>query len=105
MILHVVTFAWQDAVTPEDVTALVADLEEFRAEMPMLLDYRYGADLGLRAGNGDFAIVATVVSPEALREYLDAPAHRELLEKRLGGMFRTRLAVQIAVDAPLLKDT
>ena len=101
MIAHIVTFRWRSEVAEEDVAALLDDLAAFRARVPSLLDYRYGADLGLREGTGDFAIVATVASPEALHAYLDHPAHHELLRRRLGAMVETRLAVQIALDAPL----
>jgi hypothetical protein len=97
VILHVVTFRWKPGVGDADVAALCEDLERFRSKVGSLLDYRYGADLGLREGNGDFAVVALVASPEGLRDYLDHPAHLELLADRLGPMIETRLAVQIEV--------
>lgn len=94
MITHVVTFRWREGVGPKDVSALCADLDAFRARVPAILSYRYGADLKLRAGNGDFAIIATVADAEHLASYLDHPAHHELIAKRLGAMVETRLAVQ-----------
>ena len=101
MILHVVTFRWRDGVTNEDVDALVTDLDAFRQTVgALLVDYRFGRDLGLRPGNGDFAVVALVGSPDDLRAYLDHPAHKELVARRLGPMTETRLATQIEVAEP-----
>ncbi len=100
MILHVVTFRWKEGVADADVAALCEDIERFRQKVGSLLDYRYGSDLGLREGNGDFAVAALVASPEGLEEYLDHPAHLELLANRLGPMIETRLAVQMEVPEP-----
>ncbi len=101
MILHVVTFRWRDGVTNEDVDALIADLDTFRHTVePLLVDYRFGRDLGLRPGNGDFAVVALVGSPEDLDAYLDHPAHKDLVARRLGPMTESRLATQIEVARP-----
>lgn len=94
MITHVVTFRWKPGIRASDVAALCADLDAFRAEVPAILSYDYGADLQLRDGNGDFAIIATVADAEHLAGYLDHPAHHRLIAERLGAMIETRLAVQ-----------
>lgn len=98
MIWHVVTFEWRPEVSAEQVEALVEALARFRAEIPVLVDYRYGPDLGLRENNGDFAIVAVLASADDLPAYLDDPAHHALVRDFIAPLSARRLAVQIAVD-------
>lgn len=94
MIAHVVTFTWKPEVGRTDVAALVDLLRRLPARIDALLEYRFGSDLGLTEGTGDFAIVATVADTDALRAYLDHPAHAEVAA-RLRAMAQVRLAVQI----------
>lgn len=103
MVLHLAVFRWRPGVTGDDVEALAEDLRSFRQELgPLLVGYRFGPDLGLRAGNGDFAVAALVVSADDIPLYLDHPAHKDLLARRLGAMTETRMAVQIDVgQAPV----
>lgn len=97
MIQHLVTFVWNPATTQTDITSLTHMLGALPDRVPALLDYRFGADLGLTEGTGDFAIVATVADAAALREYLE---HRDhvAIASRLRAMARDRIAVQINVD-------
>jgi hypothetical protein len=103
MVLHLALFRWRRGVTGADVEALAEDLRAFRQELgPLLIDYRFGSDLGLRPGNGDFAVVALVASADDVPVYLDHPAHKDLLARRLGAMTETRLAVQLEVGQQLV---
>lgn len=101
MILHLVTFRWKEGVSPGDVAHLCEALAVFRRRADCIVGYHFGPDLGLRQGNADFGIAALVESPEGLVEYLDHPAHRELVSEVLGPMSASREAVQIEVAGPL----
>ena len=57
------------------------------------------ADLGLRQGNADFGLAALVATPEAIAEYLDHPAHKDLFSRVIAPMCESRTAVQIEVDS------
>lgn len=51
---------------------MVGDLPD---RVPALLDYRFGADLGLTEGTGGFVIVATVANAAAFHDYLEHRHH------------------------------
>jgi hypothetical protein len=101
MILHLAVFRWNDDVTPDDVAAVEEELAAFRPKVPEILDYHFGADLGLREGNGDFAVLALVATPDDLNAYLDHPAHKELAARVLAPRIASRLALQFTLDAPI----
>jgi Stress responsive A/B Barrel Domain len=97
MLKHIVIFKWREDVTDADVSAVLAQLRALPAVIDALENYLAAPDLGLTEGTGDFAVVATVASPEALRSYLDHPQHVEVV-KRLREMAETRTAVQVSDD-------
>jgi Stress responsive A/B Barrel Domain len=101
VILHLVSFRWKEVVSKKDVAHLCEELAAFRQKVDCLVGYHFGPDLALREGNADFGIAAVVGSPEALVEYLEHPAHHELVGKVLGPMIASRQAVQIEVAEPL----
>jgi hypothetical protein len=100
-ILHLVVFRWKEGVTPAAVGHLCDELAAFRKQVDCIVDYRFGPDLGLRQGNGDFGVAALVESPEGIAEYLDHPAHKELFSRVIAPMCESRAAVQIEIEAPV----
>jgi len=58
--MNVVTFTWATWVTEPDIAALVDELAALPGPVPALSSYRFGSNVGLRPGGGDFAIVAVV---------------------------------------------
>jgi hypothetical protein len=101
MILHLVSFRWKEDVSSNDVAHLSEELAVFRQKVDCLVGYHFGPDLGLRQGNADYGIAAVVASPEALVEYLEHPAHHELVGQVIGPMTASRQAVQIEIAEPL----
>lgn len=97
MIKHIVIFKWGEDVTEAEISAAVEGLRALPGVIDALEDYLAAPDLGLTEGTGDFAIVATVASPEALRTYLDHPRHVEVVA-RLRAIAASRTAVQVAAD-------
>jgi Stress responsive A/B Barrel Domain len=97
MILHLAVFRWKEGVTAGDVAHLCEELAAFRTRIDCIVDYHFGPDLGLRQGNADFGVAALVESPEAIAEYLDHPAHKELFSQVIAPMCESRTAVQIEV--------
>jgi hypothetical protein len=98
VIRHVVVLTWKADATPDQVAAVEAGLAELEATVPGIVDYCYGPDAGLGAGNGDFAIVADFASVDDYVVYRDHPAHRAFLEGTLRPAIASRSAVQVAFE-------
>lgn len=99
MILHLVTFSWRPDVTNDDVVAIIEGLSSLPGQIPELLSYSFGPDLGLREGNADFAVAAVLESPETLPAYLGHPEHVRIIDKFIAPLIATRQAVQIQLSA------
>lgn len=94
-VLHIACFRWKDDVTPEKIEDFHRALIVLRSEMPVLLSYQHGPDLGIREGNFDYGVVAEVAQPEDVGRYLDHPLHQEFARNYVVPMVADRKAVQI----------
>lgn len=97
MILHCVTFTFVDETTTDQVEAVTKALARLPEQIPSLLHYQHGPDLGLREGTGDYAVAAWVADSDGLAGYLDHPAHVEAVGTVLAPLVASRQAVQIAI--------
>ena len=97
MIMHVVSFRWHEHVSADQIEAFTKALTALPDQIPALVSYRFGPDLGLREGNVDFGVVAVVRGEEDLPAYLDHPAHRAVVEQYTSVMAASRSAVQFAL--------
>lgn len=98
MILHLATFGWRPGVSNDDVVAVSEALSSLPDQIPELLSYRFGPDLGLREGNAAFAVAAVLESPEALSAYLDHPEHLRIVKEFIAPLIATRQTVQIEIS-------
>jgi len=96
VIMNVVTFTWATWVTEPDIAALVEELAALPGQVPALSSYRFGSNVGLRPGGGDFAIVAVVPDRTSFATYVDDPSHVRVAG-RLRHMASAWTAVQIEV--------
>jgi len=99
VILHLATFSWRPDVTNDDVVAVIEALSSLPGQIPELLSYRFGPDLGLREGNASFAVAAVLQGPEELPAYLDHPEHARIVEEFIAPLTAARQAVQIEIPA------
>ncbi|MDQ4037855.1 MAG: Dabb family protein [Actinomycetota bacterium] len=97
--MHLATFTWRPNATNDDVVAVIEALTSLPGQIPELLSYRFGPDLGLREGNADFAVAAVLESPQTLPAYLDNPEHLRIVQEFIGPLIATRQAVQIELPA------
>ncbi len=97
MIKHIVIFKWREEVSEADVASVLDELRALPSAIDALESYLAAPDLGLTEGTGDFAIVATVASPEALKLYFEHPQHVAVVT-RLRVMAASRVAVQVSAD-------
>ncbi len=94
-VLHVAIFRFNEGVTDEQVEWFTDGLIALKAQMPMLLSFRFGRDLGIRNGNYDYGVVAELEGSELVDVYLDHPLHQVFVEDYVKVMVAERRAVQV----------
>jgi hypothetical protein len=94
MIGHIVAVKWNDRVTEDLIATFEDGLRALPAIIPELISYRFGRDLGLRQGNGDFAILAQLASGDDVPKYLDHPAHQRVIKELLAPILAERTVIQ-----------
>jgi hypothetical protein len=97
VVRHVVVFTWKPEATEEDVKALADGLAALPGQIPEILAYTFGPDLGLADDHPDYGLVADFADVDAYRRYAQRPAHRRLIDDLLKPILATRHAVQIEV--------
>jgi hypothetical protein len=98
MLRHVAVFSWRAGTTTDQVRAFAEGLAELPAQIPEIRAYRFGPDIGIADGNGDFAVVADVDDEDAWHAYQDHPAHQRFLTERARPIIGARHAVQYRID-------
>lgn len=99
MITHVAVFRWKPGTDVADVAAFAAALDEMVPRIAAIRGYRHGPDIDANDGTWDYAVVAEVDDVEALRAYLEHPAHVEVTERHLGGILADVVRVQFGNGA------
>ena len=94
---HISCLTWSERATPAAIEAIRVALEELPDLIPELRGYTVGADLGLAAGNADFAVVADFDDVEGWRRYTDHPAHQAVLVEQIRPILASRVAVQLVL--------
>jgi hypothetical protein len=79
MVRHVVCFRWYEGTTPEQVDEVVAALRELPRLIPEIRSFNFGPDVGVNAGNWDFAVVAEFDSVDDQTIYRDHPEHQRVI--------------------------
>ena len=97
MVRHVVVFSWKPDATEEAVQALADGLAALPRQIPEILAYTFGPDLGLAEDHPDYGLVADFADVDAYRRYARHPAHRRLIDDLLRPILASRRAVQIEV--------
>lgn len=94
MIRHVAMFTLlpdAPADTPERLAEALAALP---GAIPAIAAYTFGADLGLREGTWDFAVVADFETEADFRTYADHPAHQAFIREKLQPVLADRASIQ-----------
>jgi hypothetical protein len=97
MIRHVVLFTFVDGVTSAQVDGLATGLDSLPGEIPEIVTYRHGRDLGLSETNFDYAVTADFASEEDLAIYRSHPVHVRLIADHIEGNVADRAAVQFLI--------
>ena len=98
MVRHVALFHWKPGTTAADVSRVEEGLRPLPAQIPRILSYRFGRDLGIQEGNADFAVVADFEDEDALRTYAEHPVHVAVVNERIRPLVRSREAIQYVIE-------
>lgn len=97
MIRHLAVFRFRPGATAAQVDELARRLRELPALVPTIRRYDVGADLGLRDGNADFAVVAEFDDADGFLAYVAHPAHQAVIADCIEPIVASRTSVQLAV--------
>ena len=95
MFRHVVVFRFKPGTSDQQVDAIERGLAGLPARLPEMRSYAYGRDLGIREGNGDFAVVAEFDDEAAWLVYQQDEEHRRVIEQLIVPVTAERHAVQL----------
>lgn len=94
MIRHIAMFTLKDDAPQGTVEHLEEGLFLLAQTIEEIYAYTYGADLGLRDGTWDFAVVADFETPDDFRAYADHPDHVAFIQERLTPVLDQRASLQ-----------
>ena len=97
MIRHVVMFRWNTGVDEAHVAATTAAFAALPAQIPQIVSYAFGRDLGLAAANLDYSVTGEFASVDDFVAYRDHPAHQALLQSFIVPFIQERHAVQFSI--------
>jgi hypothetical protein len=92
---HIVLFRFTDSASDEQIAALSAGLDALPTAIAEIRSYIHGRDLGLRAGNWDYGVVAQFDSVEDFHVYREHPDHQALVRDLLDPISEERASVQL----------
>lgn len=97
MIRHVVLFRFHDDTPDRPIEALDAALSALPRQIPAILDYRHGRDLGITDGTWDYAVVGDFADEAAYRSYAGHPAHRDVITHHVEPILDVAVRAQIEI--------
>lgn len=97
MIRHIAMFTLQDDAPAGTVERLEESLFVLAQKIEEISAYTYGADLGLRDGTWDFAVVADFATPDDFRAYAEHPDHVAFVKERLTPVLKERASLQFEI--------
>lgn len=97
LLRHVVMFRFKPEAPTDAAEKAATGLSALPGLIEEIETYRFGRDLGLRAGNFDFCLVAEFVDAEAFARYVNHPAHRRFIRECIEPAVSERVAVQYEV--------
>lgn len=98
MIRHIVMFRWSEQPADDQLGAMGVALDSLPGQIPEILSYEHGPDLGLAETNFDYAITGTFEDEASLGVYREHPAHLQMIADHITGRVAERVAVQFVVD-------
>lgn len=97
MLRHCVLFSWNGDVAEDHKRKVFAALAALPAQIPEILAYSVGPDLGIREGNYDFGLVADFADEAGFQAYAGHPQHLAVIAELIQPYVASRVSVQFEV--------
>lgn len=94
MIRHTALFKWTTEATDEQKAAVLAELASLPPIVQSIRGFALGPDVGVAAGNFDFAVTADFDDEAGFFAYRDDPVHRDIFSRTITPILAQRAAVQ-----------
>ncbi len=91
---HLVLLRFHEGTEPAQIEAVTAALRTLPGQIPELVAYHVGPDLGLADGNWEFGIAADFANAAHYATYRDHPAHQAVIHDLIAPLVAARAAVQ-----------
>jgi hypothetical protein len=83
MIRHIVLLTWKDETSSAQIDAVSEGLGTMPDLVGGIVRYEFGSDLGLRAENADYVLVADFETEDDYHRYASHPDHLEVIERTI----------------------
>lgn len=94
VIRTVAVVTWVEHASADDKRSFVEALSGLPEKVGRVSAFSFGGDLGLRAGNRDFVVVADFESAEDFLHYNSHPAHQVIRDRWVGSLVADAHVVQ-----------
>lgn len=94
MIRHTVMFTWTPEATDAQKKRVGEELSRLPGVVPSIRAYAMGTDIGVNAGNWDFAVSGDFDDLDGYLAYRDDPTHQAIIKEHIQPIIATRAAVQ-----------
>ena len=94
MLHHVVTFQLKSDAPAGQAERICDAINALAANLPEVRSGAAGVDLGLREGNGSFAVALEFDDAEAFKVYADHPEHVRIIKEMIAPNIDSRSPVQ-----------
>ena len=94
MVRHVAMFTFKEEAPSDAAAQLEEGLFLLAQTIEEIEAYTYGADLDLREGNYDFAVVADFENAADFKAYAGHPDHQAFIKDRLTPLLAERVSIQ-----------
>lgn len=95
----VAVFTFAPETTGDQLATLAHELTEFAHRIEGLVGYATGADLRVREGNDDFAVVAVFETEESMLAYLNHPDHADIQARLVAPIVASKHSTQFRVTS------
>ncbi len=98
-VLHIVLFKWKPGTTQDQRDEIHSVLRSLESRIPGIREIQCGENFSDRAQGFETVLVVRFESRQALEDYLQHPAHREVVQRYIAPSRQESIVADIDVEA------